>query len=130
MVAKLLLTAPLSRNDNGKHHSGLRTSNYPVSRTHLARRASSSLAGWRWSKCVTPLTVGDSQSCRARSRPSTRSALSLLASVIASDVVPTKGLPINVALVNLGTFVGALCFFVRRYMRAWLLVVMVLSTRA
>jgi hypothetical protein len=27
-------------------------------------------------------------------------------------VVPTTGLPINVALVNLGTFVGALCFFI------------------
>jgi hypothetical protein len=33
-------------------------------------------------------------------------------SAIASYVVPTTGLPINVALVNLGTFIGALCFFV------------------
>jgi hypothetical protein len=33
-------------------------------------------------------------------------------SAIASYVVPTTGLPINVALVNLGTFVGALCFFI------------------
>jgi len=33
-------------------------------------------------------------------------------SAIASFVVPTTGLPINVALVNLGTFGGALCFFV------------------
>ncbi|MGA3360073.1 MAG: hypothetical protein ABSC87_07690, partial [Halobacteriota archaeon] len=45
-------------------------------------------------------------------------ALNLLGSVafgvsaIASYVVPTTGLPINVALVNLGTFVGALCFFI------------------
>lgn len=45
-------------------------------------------------------------------------ALNLLGSIafgvsaIASYVVPTTGLPINVALVNLGTFVGALCFFI------------------
>ncbi|MEI7827119.1 MAG: hypothetical protein WCI87_04900 [Euryarchaeota archaeon] len=31
---------------------------------------------------------------------------------VASYVLPTTGLPRNMALVNLGTFVGALCFFV------------------
>ncbi|HYA33685.1 MAG TPA: hypothetical protein VEG65_06810 [Candidatus Bathyarchaeia archaeon] len=44
-------------------------------------------------------------------------ALNLLGSVafgvsaLASFAVPTTGLPVNAALVNLGTFVGALCFF-------------------
>ncbi len=33
-------------------------------------------------------------------------------SAVASFVVPTTGLPRNIILVNLGTFVGALCFFV------------------
>ena len=33
-------------------------------------------------------------------------------SAVASFVVPTTGLPRNIMLVNLGTFVGALCFFV------------------
>lgn len=32
-------------------------------------------------------------------------------SAVASFVVPTTGLPRNIMLVNLGTFVGALCFF-------------------
>jgi hypothetical protein len=45
-------------------------------------------------------------------------ALNLLGSVgfgvsaIASYVVPMTGLPMNVALVNMGTFLGALCFFI------------------
>ncbi|MGZ4864257.1 MAG: hypothetical protein ACXV5H_08945 [Halobacteriota archaeon] len=33
-------------------------------------------------------------------------------SAVASFVVPTTGLPRNIILVNLGTFVGAVCFFV------------------
>lgn len=43
-------------------------------------------------------------------------ALNLLGSIafgvsaVASFVVPTTGNPVNIALVNLGTFVGALCF--------------------
>jgi len=43
-------------------------------------------------------------------------ALNLLGSIafgvsaLASYVVPTTGLPVNATLVNLGTFVGALCF--------------------
>jgi len=55
---------------------------------------------------------------RLRSLPWRITALNLLGSIafgisaIASYVVPTTGLAINVALVNLGTFVGALCFFV------------------
>jgi hypothetical protein len=54
---------------------------------------------------------------RLRSLPWWITALNLFGSVafgvsaIASYVVPTTGVPINVALVNLGTFVGAACFF-------------------
>jgi hypothetical protein len=55
---------------------------------------------------------------RLRSLPWWITALNLLGSIafgisaIASYVVPTTGLPMNVVLVNLGTFVGALCFFI------------------
>ena len=55
---------------------------------------------------------------RVRSLPWWITALNLLgsiafgASAIASYVLPTTGVPINVALVNLGTFVGAGCFFI------------------
>jgi len=55
---------------------------------------------------------------RLRSLPWWITALNLLGSVafgisaIASYVLPTTGFPMNVTLVNLGTFVGALCFFI------------------
>ena len=55
---------------------------------------------------------------RLRSLPWWITALNLLGSIafgvsaIASFVLPTTGVPINVALVNLGTFVGAGCFFI------------------
>jgi hypothetical protein len=54
---------------------------------------------------------------RLRSLPWWITALNLLGSVafgvsaVASYVVPATGVPVNVALVNLGTFAGALCFF-------------------
>jgi len=38
------------------------------------------------------------------------------ASAVASYVVPASGLPRNVELVNLGTFLGALCFLVGAYL--------------
>jgi len=38
------------------------------------------------------------------------------ASAVASYVIPDSGLPRNVTLVNLGTFVGALCFLVGAYL--------------
>jgi len=55
---------------------------------------------------------------RLRSLPWWITALNLLGSIafgisaIASFVLPTTGVPLNVALVNLGTFVGAGCFFI------------------
>ena len=55
---------------------------------------------------------------RLRSLPWWITALNLLGSIafgisaVASFVLPTTGVPINVALVNLGTFVGAGCFFI------------------
>ena len=55
---------------------------------------------------------------RLRSLPWWITALNLLGSIafgvsaIASFVLPTTGVPINVALVNFGTFVGAGCFFI------------------
>jgi hypothetical protein len=54
---------------------------------------------------------------RLHSLPWWITALNLVGSVafgvsaVASYVVPTTGLPRNIMLVNLGTFVGALCFF-------------------
>jgi hypothetical protein len=54
--------------------------------------------------------------CRLRSLPWWITALNLVGSVafgvsaVASFVVPTTGLPRNIVLVNLGTFVGGLCF--------------------
>jgi len=55
---------------------------------------------------------------RFRSLPWWITALNLLGSIafgvsaVASYVVSTTGLPRNIMLVNLGTFVGALCFFI------------------
>jgi len=53
---------------------------------------------------------------RSRSLPWWITALNLIGSVafgvsaVAAYVVPTTGLPRNIMLVNLGTFVGAVCF--------------------